>query len=303
MITYVGIVGPSPRPRPEPVQSDRFDRLQRFVGSLEGASAPEFPALHAACHAFMNGVGRVVFSSVAEPASEQSWVEALQRLFRSDPLPVVVAPGGPSAALAEAFRKLPHTALSCLWVDGDTQPPGAPRVRTNDQLVPTQSPGRSVEELLCGTALVAPLHLGTVCQLRGLHGRPRPDGLLGLDARGKLTLTRPLSPPGTGLAPPEPSVHSSVEFRLNAALGRMAAPIVLTESEGPLLYARLRREADVILRELQRTGAITRYSVDCSASTSEGADGPVIEVRFAEPRRVEQVVLRVGRLSSDEGAG
>jgi len=295
-VRYAGIVGLAPVYIPGPVQSDSFERLTRFVGNMEQAGASEYPALHAACHALMNGVDRVIFAGVEDPIDEQQWVEALKRLFKSDPLAVVVAPGGPPAALSEAFCALPYTRQSCLWLDSD---PGDHdgRIRAAPQIVPTTSPGRRSMEALPATALIAPLHLGTTTALRGVHQRPTTRGLLKTDARGHIVLTEALDPPGPRLPPRPVSHHSSVEFRINAAVAHMAEPIVLTESVTPQLYKRLAREATSIMEGFRKSGDVTAYSVRCDEATSEGSPSPVVEIHFKEPRRVTEVVLQVGQLS------
>ncbi len=266
-----------------------------LLGDMEQASADDYPALHAACHAFMNGIDRVIFAGVSNADDPNEWVEALRRLFKSDPLPVVVAPGGPPKPLAEAFCALPYTRVSCLWLDSD---PGGHdgRVREARQIVPTMTPGRRVSEDLRATALIAPLHLGTTEYLRGTHLEPRTPGLLQTDPLGQIVLSQALDPPGPRLPPRPTSQHSSIEFRINAALAQMAEPIVLTETVTPQLYKRLAREATSIMERFRLTGDITAYSVRCDEATSEGTPGPVIEVRFREPRLVAAVVLRVSQL-------
>lgn len=288
---YAGVIGRSLKSAPGPVQTDSFDRMQRFIGQLELASCAEYPAMHAAYHAFLNGVDRVIFCGVEEPERVESWTAALERLFKSDPLPVVVAPGGPSGALAEAFRALPFTRAAFLWVDrvaGERYD----NVRAASQSVPTVSPGRRSFEELRATALIAPLHLETTRALKGRHERPTEPGLLTTDARGRIVLDGHLSPPGTTLPPRPMSEVTSVQFRIDRAVAAMAEPILLRENTNPALYKRLQRETQVILQGFLRRGEITAFTVRCDAETSAEAPGPVVEVMIREPRRVDAVVLR-----------
>lgn len=295
MLQYLGIVGRSVKASRGPVQADRFERLARFVGGIEQTPALSYPALHAAWHAFVNGVDRVIFSSVAEPYGDEAWIAAMKRLFQSDPLGLVVAPGGPSEALAEAFRSLPFTRTSCLWVDED---PGArdEQVRAGEQEIPTISPGRRTPELLPASALIAPLHLGVVTALLGTHDPPTTSGWLKADAYGRIVLAKPLDLPGPRLPPRPEAEVSAVQFRIDRAIAKMVEPILLTENVSPALYRRLEREAAAILEPYKKKGEIVRYSVRCDSETSEDAGGPVIEIRLVEPKRVEEIILRCHKM-------
>ncbi len=294
MIT-IGVVGHVPLRPAEPVRGGRFDRLQRILGSLESAPADAYPALHAACHALMNGIDRVVISSprADEPAA---WAAALHRLLAVDSYPVVVAPGGPSESLIAEFCTVAHTKTSCLWVDdGASDVDG--RWRAVAQGVPTCSPGRTRMERLPGSALVAPLHLARVSSLRGIHGRPDPPGLLTMGASGRIGLSRPL--PWPGLPPAQPSGTGLLESRIAAALEALAEPLVLTETVTSGLFRRLEREAGVVMERFRRAGELTDFRVRCDQATRQDAPGPVIEVSWSQPKRVQRVSLRVGLAASE----
>ena len=113
--------------------------------------------------------------------------------------------------------------------------------------------------------------------------------------RGRhIVLTRPLDPPGPRLPTRPTEQRTGVWLALEEAFRRLLEPIVLTESITPPLYRRLEREATVILEDHRRRGAITGYRVRCDESTRGDAPGPVIEVQFSEPKRVESVILRFG---------
>ena len=290
---YIGIVGRALRPAPRPVQADGVVRLERFIGRLEAAPQERFPAMHAAWHAFLNGVDRVIFSAVGGDETDADWVAALKRLFTSDPIGVVVAPGGPSGPLAQAFCDLPFTRTACLWVDSDPGLALDERVRVASQVVPTVPPGSRTPSPLPATALIGPLHGGACQALKGQHSAPTgPGALLTINARGRIRLAETLDPPGTHLPPrPAPQV-SAVQFRIDRAIARMVEPINLTTTESPGLYRRLEREATAILEAFLRRGEITEFTVRCNEETSEGAGGPVIEVQIREPQRVESVLLK-----------
>ncbi|MFT7622830.1 MAG: hypothetical protein ACI9WU_002005 [Myxococcota bacterium] len=291
---YAGIVGRTTKLAPGPIQADSFARLERFIGRLELARSVDFPAMHAAYHALANGVDRVVFSGVEEPHEDQSWVEALKRLFTSDPLPLVMAPGGPSEVLGDAFRQLPFTRTSVLWVEGPAVQDY--QVMCCDQVIPTVAPGRRSPDGLLGAALIGPLHLGATQSLNGRFGEPSHPGLLQRSERGTLELGIKLNRPGPRLPPKPDSQVSSTTFRIDRALAQMVEPILLTEPVTPALYKRLEREAHVILQSFVRRGEIVSFRAHCDEWASAGEGGPVIEVAFREPKMVDEVLLRCKRM-------
>ncbi len=206
-----------------------------------------------------------------------------------------MAPGGPAEILAPAFRALPFTRTSTLWVDEPVDESDG-RVRVASQLVDVTSPYRRTPEPLSAAALIGPLHLGVTDALNGRFSTPDPPGLLTLDPRGRLVLTQPLDPPGPPLPPRPENEVSAAAFRIDRAIAEMVEPILLTENVSDALYQRLEREATAILEGFRTRGDVTSYIVRCNAETSEGADGPVIEVRIREPKRVDELVLRCHRM-------
>lgn len=205
---YLGIIGATPKPHLGPVQTDRFERLARWFGNDKGDLSP---ALEAARFALDSGNLAVVIAGVVSPADPESWVAALHAVYKSDPIPVVVAPGGPAAPLARAFCALPFTRVCTLWVDSH---PGFedPRVKVASQTIS----GRPA------TIWVGPLHIGMTDSVPGL---PTPtDGLLKA-VGGRSVWTQPLDPPGTTL-PPRLQEVSPTHFKADRAVAAAVAPLL-----------------------------------------------------------------------------
>jgi len=315
--TTVGILGDSPNGVVGPLRAGRFDRFQEQVGWLEAVRAGEYLAGHAACHALMNGVDRVVFAGLGEAATPEEVGQAVHRLRDLGPLDLVVAPGLVEPSLARTLAEAVRAGGSRLWLDA---PPGADveavlthaaavadgdHVRVVSPRVPTITPGRRQLEPLPATCLVAPLHLGTRPRLRGVHECPAPPGP---DAR------RALEEAGCGLleavgrrrlvrlAFPAPLCHredtpapSGPEARLEALLRDACALCLDGGPSNPTLWRRLERAVTSRLEELRRRGEVTAYVVRCDEETCGGVGGsPVVEVVVRLPSRVREVVVRVG---------
>jgi hypothetical protein len=189
----VGIVGPVLREVAGPRRFGRFADFQRHAGEMEAAPVGGYRAGHAACHALMNGVSRVVLGPVEDDGRARPLAEAVARLMADQPVDILVVPGlvDPPLvrAVVEAFGDAavghgpgPAGRLPTLWLDA---PDGsqaddvleyrrslggdARRVRVVMPHVPTITPGRRQWERLPPSCLVAPLHLGTTPYLRGVH--------------------------------------------------------------------------------------------------------------------------------------
>ena len=78
--------------------------------------------------------------------------------------------------------------------------------------------------------------------------------------------------------------------RIEQALTDITEPLLLTELDSPALRKRLAREARVTMDAFVRSGEVIAFSVQVVDAPDVSA--PVIEVRYQEPRRVQQVILR-----------
>ena len=188
----LGIIGPSPLGVTSPVTTKNFRDFQRHVGALESASRASYFAGHAASHAFMNGVQRIVFQGIEADASPQDYVRALQGLLMCGvELHAVILPGRADEethhAIAGAFTSYcEHRGVDItthplmLWLDAPDRVPVADVVRRaqaipSEQIqlaypwIETTSPTRRSAERLPPSSLIAPLYLGCIEQLKGVH--------------------------------------------------------------------------------------------------------------------------------------
>ena len=88
--------------------------------------------------------------------------------------------------------------------------------------------------------------------------------------------------------------ESVVGRQISEALEALVEPLTQTESVSLGLCKRIEREGRAMMEGLARRGAITRFVLRCDLETSQAAGEPVIEVWFREPKRVREVVVRVG---------
>ena len=320
MQTRVGLIGSCPTHVAGPIRGDRFDRLQQHLGRLEGASATDHPALHAACHLLMNGVDRVVFVGVPPAATPEDWHSAMDRLNNADNYAAVLIPGDPydlsEHAVAHWLRVAPETPL---WLDAPSGPLPeqlafratlpSDRVRMVTPRIPTQSPGRRCSESLPGSIFGLVLALGTTPILRGVHGAPgsRPlgemeqlraagvDQLMVAAPSGRITLRAGHTTSGPHLA--SPSAPMSLATHIQELLRGLAEPLLLTERYDEHLRKRLERAATVALEPMVRKGTLTSYRVQCLFAEAEQEPGFIFEVALREPKRVKALVLRFNPLA------
>jgi hypothetical protein len=280
----------------------------------------------------MNGVSRVAWAGVRAPADPDAWGPAVTRLLDAFEPAVVAAPGliEPAAARALGLAFLARVARlgdrepPTLWLDAPDRRDAAgvlahaeavgadgERVRVAVPWVPTLTPGRRQYERLPATCLLGPLALGTARELKGVSEPESPfslDDLARLEAAGvgvlapagprrlvgaAFPLERPKAPPLPGA--PVPPDFDEAAARLEVELDELAVRLQHQGLQGPSLQKALVREAASLLGGLKARGEIAGFAVRCDESTGWSADGrPVVEVGLALPRRVEQVVLRVG---------
>ncbi len=329
----VGIVGTSPCDARGVRRFARFADVQRVLGELEAVRPGTFPAGHAACHALMNGVPRVVFHGVGDVAREAPG--AVQTLVRGGEVALIVVPGlqatevtGAVVSAFEAERRLAGASAAgsdvTLWLD---TPAGVPLRELAQQrrdaaqaswavryVVPpvrTISPGCRAFESLPATCLVAPLALGCTAALRGVHEIDAPcdaelrrelvaAGCGVLEARGlrrlvHLAAALPVLP---STEPPPVEGAEGLSARIEAALEDACRGMGDGPAPGPALWKSLERQAQAVLARFQQAGDIEAFVARCDADTNEGAlAGPVVEVLVRLPRRVRSVVVRLAPLA------
>ena len=329
----LGLLGVCPRGVEGPAAFDTFARLQQHLGELEAAAPGSYPVAHAACAAFMNGVPRAAFAGVVAPAEPASWAVAAVRLIDAFEPALLAAPGLVDAAatrrLVQAFvertDRIQGREPPVLWLDAPDRA-GADavlahaqavsadgeRVRVAVPFVPTLSPGRRQYERLPATCLVAPLALGAAHELKGVSEPEAPfdlDQLARLEQAGvgvlapvgprrlvgaAFALERPRVPP-LGPEPGLPPDFEATAAALEAELDDLATRLQHQGLQGPSLQKALARDAGALLAGYRARGVIAGYAVRCDESTGTTAGGaPVLEIGLAVPRRVQQVVLRVG---------
>jgi hypothetical protein len=307
------------------VAATRWDQFQKQAGFLEAAPLGTYWPGHAACHAFLNGLPRVVAAPLEGPPDEPaSWTRALTRVLGAFPVAALVAPGLRSPAAQQA---LIDTFLSAgarggtLWLDG---PAGAtpaalvahrralrpedPRVRCVGPDVPTLTPGRRVLERVPATCLVAALGLGVTPALRGAHApewTPKagqldliagvPVDLLVPRGRRKLVaLAAGLAgadiTPAVVPAPPPLTLEAVVSQTLEAALLTLEASTL----RGVALAKAAERNARGALTRLVERGLITRFRVEADPPDARSSvEGLALQVWISTPKRVRHFTLRM----------
>jgi len=329
----LGLLGTCPKGVQGPAAFDTFARFQEHLGELEAAPAGSYPVAHAACSAFMNGLPRVAFAGVVDPARPEAWAEAVTRLFDAWEPTLVAAPGLVDPALvrplvtafAGRVARLSGREPPVLWLDVPDRAGAAAvlahatavgadgeGVRVAAPWVPTLTPGRRQYERLPATCLVAPLALGLVGALKGVS-EPEPpyslDDLARLEAAGAAVLAavgprrlvgaafaleRPKVPP-LGPQAPVPPGFDEAAATIERELDDLSVTLQHQGLKGPSLWKSLVREATTLLNGYKARGVIAGFVVRCDESTGSTAEGhPVVEVGLAVPSRVEQVVLHVG---------
>lgn len=321
----LGVVGWAPN-TPRAMRAGNFRQFQEVAGRLDMTAPGSYRAGNTACHAFMNGVHRVQLARVPQSPTLEDWVEGMARLLEGEPVHAVVLPGmvedDAMAAVVEAFVEKverrgtrDEEAPLRLWLDlpdrASVDDALALSTRyTHDRVgvvwpwVATISPGRVREERLPGSCLIAPLVLGCVESLTGVHEvqglsaydkeRLREGKVAFFDVRGRRRLLhldgvmpwRPSSGPG---APP------SVEAIIQEALDVACQPLLDGSlPAGEKLWRQLRWRAEDVLKDFKRRGVIETFRVKCDEELNEGyRAGAVMAVWISLPKRVSEVQISV----------
>ena len=161
------------------VRVDAFAAFQSLCGMIEDTS---YLAAHAACHAKMNGISRILAAD-ADISSLDAIRHALDLLKAADAFDALVIPGLTDAALQmqvctacqivcleSPFRLFLDPPASSKAEDIAKRQTMLPRFASYCwPYVPTVTPGRRSAESLPPSCLIAPLALGTATYLRGVH--------------------------------------------------------------------------------------------------------------------------------------
>ncbi len=193
----LALIGQALRPVAATLRVDTFAKFQELCGELESAAPGTYWVAHAACHAFMNGMERVILAP-ADPSAPEQVQRALRALLPQRPELIAMPGDHPThdrlvTTLQDWRREQgldprdfpwllldapPQASLSALCAehDPDTHPPPPPWLHRVWPWVSTLSPGRRGEERLPGTCVAAALLRGTTHRLRGVHEIPvRPS--------------------------------------------------------------------------------------------------------------------------------
>ena len=319
----LGVVGVSPLGVTGLVSFPNTAAFQGTLGQIESARPGGYLAGHTACHAFMNGFTLVRFFGVENLDEAEKLGEAVRELLWSG-VDVLVVPG----LVGEIVETVVATAVEVVdkgeldghrptvWLD-------APRGATTAQVVAHQeryragslvrvatpwvdtiTPGRRSHELLPPTCLVAPLFMGTVGTLKGIHDISSPP---------ILTEQRLLEEAGCGLLVPDGWQHKvrlafpttdaaieprarveSLQARIERELDHACQLAIESWSPGPRLWGAVEREAFTVMRSFQERGEIVVFQVRCDEETNEVAtDGIGLQVWYQPPKRVREFVLNV----------
>jgi len=294
-------------------RATRFDHFQRLAGQLETASASNFPALHAVCHALMNGIPEVHVFGIGEVESRSEWLAALAEAVELDSAHILVA-GTPAELVHDLAKHFTSTARQAtLWLPSsaprdpiksleyrESLPGGRNEVRLALPAVDTISPGRRGMEPLDATCLILPLVMKRVEHLRGVHELPRAPSsqvIRRLDEAG-FGLLAPLGRRRVaGLALPvqerTPPAPYSVSDEIQEAVDRVVQTFV-GQAVGPGLWKRVERDVKGVMYRFRKTKQISAFSVRCDDETNmDVTDGVAVEVAFSTPKRVKEVIIRV----------
>lgn len=302
----IGVVGHLPESASAPVRLGQVSRMTALGLEPAASSAVRHPAIHTAVHALMNGIPRVVIS----PVLDDRWDDALTALLSIECPPVVVIPGDLElSVLRPLVQQFLASDAGCLWLDAPSIVPAeviqfrrriqAPthRLRLALPAIRGLTPGRPGSETLPASAVIGPLHLGTVSTLKGTFEPPPPNPALDdlkrigcgvLAAHGyqrRLGLAFPLSRP----ARQEQTAIDDLPSRIRGALREATDPHFDGRPDSMGFRAALERSVRVVLAEFQRRGDITSFYVHIV----DGHDGPDIDIGYRTPKRITDVTIRL----------
>ncbi len=202
------------------VRVDSFAQFQAICGLIEDTS---YLAAHAACHAKMNGISRVLAAD-ADIADVSSIRRALDLAFNGGPFDALVIPGLTDAALQLQVCTIcqPHCLdfNFRLFLDPPQHTESTKIAQLQSMLprfatfcwpyVSTVTPGRRSAEMLPPSCLIAPLALGTAAWLRGVHVLPSlsPDDIALLGENHVALMLNRRQGPRTIVTCLEPPSHS-----------------------------------------------------------------------------------------------
>ena len=314
----IGIVGVVPSGFVGAYRATSFQAFQKVGGVLEAAPPQGFPALHAVCHALMNGIDAVQFVGVGEIDDIEPIARAVTQLVGLG-VALVVCPGlsvkEHGSTLASTFAETDTKATLWLSAPAGATPTEAMELQkqfrgSKDAVrvvlphIQTLSPGRRALELLEPAALVGPLALGTVVHLKGTHEVPKPppanvrDDLraagLGLivpsGARRLAALAFPeaLSTP-VDKAPAVPTLHQRIERALDIVCDQYAG-----WRSHHSTWKSIERDARSVMRKFQSRGEVADFKVRCDEETNlDCHDAIGLEVLYTVPKRVQEFVLKM----------
>lgn len=164
------------------VRADSFSKFQTICGDIEQNS---YLAAHAACHATMNGISRII-ASHANIDDAESLCEGMERLLTDDTFDALVIPGLIAPTLQDFIcdrcRTQSKTRDFRIFFDMPQSAIPEELIRRQKSLprfaslswpyLSTITPGRRSAEWLPASCFVAPLALGTAAYLRGTHDMP-----------------------------------------------------------------------------------------------------------------------------------
>ncbi|MFO0748415.1 MAG: hypothetical protein U1F43_22535 [Myxococcota bacterium] len=268
------IVGDLPEALAGPL---RVGRWRDVLARLGDGPWPE--AALAACCALTHRAPRVVLARPEQAiALEADVTLELAPLPRdAERRPRVIRPFDPSAAAPD-----PDPAI--LYIGG------------RGRFV---APGRATAAPISAASLAFALMVGARSELLPTVALdPAPDALPAGVATLRTIAGRVRLPPGLAPAPrpslPDPPPRDPLAAALEALVRQHAFRV----ESGPSAFATLRREADRILKEEVRARRITAYALAVGPGADD--DGPVaIEVHVRLPRRVRQVIFRIGPIGDD----
>lgn len=331
----LGLLGRAPGLAPGALlRVGRLADLERHLGSL--AERPSLVA-HAAAHAFMGGVDRILIGAPRDEAP-RAWAEALTALCGAG-ASAVLAPGDLNPAIAralvDAISAWTSSARSApaLWLDSPAVA-AADIITYRAELAPALAPiwlvtpavraltpGRPRPERIGGCTVVGALVMGSAHELGALvevERRYAPDDLERLRADGRvaaLVARGPRRLVGLAWPPPPIAVHDQAIVGANAAgAGEDDVAPPRDDLEARILRA-VQDATEPIIADraggphgaslwpaLERAARVVLDGFVASGAITEfalrAADGEV-EVGYRTAKRVREVKVSVARLDPE----
>jgi len=299
----VAFVGDTPKALATAVRAGRWRDLRALVGADEADLGP-YPALGAAYLALVARLPRVVVAPDVRATGDVAYIVVPGRLSEAqrarlladrqgrDDIPMLL--DLPEGVDLETIDRARTRGVFFCGPGGTFEVPGVPRA------IPVGGAAMALPLLVAAPAL------GPMVALAGrgeeiVPPAARQAGAIGLVSVGpaaRVTLapgTRPPPPRRPTAEPPgDAGRGAGVEAALAAAFEDIARRHAFRYDPGPAGWQALRREAEPVLERARAAGHITGYALRVGPEVEGG--GALIEAFVAVPRRVEQVIVRVGRL-------